>query len=131
MREQRIGRQSAPHWGKLIEDIVATGMPLADVGKRMGAMLTTRMLRAYVDGAQPVHFRGEALIALWCERLKATREELPLLDVTRGYRAVRPKAVDISPQMRNAQALMEAIKPPVQRVIAAARKVGKKAKVAA
>lgn len=120
--------QRAPDWGQLIADVVGTGLSHGDIGSRMGAMLTTRMLRHYAEGVQPVHFRGEALIALWCERMKSERAELPTLAVVRGHRAARPKVVDVSPQMRNAQALMEAIKPPVQRLVKAiARKAVPKA----
>lgn len=116
MREQRIGPQAAPDWARLIAEVVQTGLTHAAIGQRMGAMLTTRMLRAYGDGAQPVHFRGEALISLWCDRLKRDRTALPMIEVVRGHRAVRPKSVDLSPKMLNVQALMEAVRPPVQQV---------------
>jgi len=116
MREQRIKGHSAPAWGQLIEQLVAGGLTHATIGERMGAMLTSRMLRAYADGAQPVHFRGEALIALWCETLKRTREDMPMVAVERGHRAARPKVADLSPKMANVQALVAATRPPQQQV---------------
>ena len=128
MREQNIGKQQAPDWSRLIEDVIATGMTLAQVGSRMGTMLTTRMLRHYADGVQPVHFRGEALIGLWCDRMKRERDDVPMLEIVRGHRAARPKVVDLSPKMANAALLMQAIKPPVQRAPTSAKR---KAKVVA
>lgn len=116
MREQRIKGHAAPAWGVLIEQIVAAGLTHAVIGERMGAMLTSRMLRAYADGAQPVHFRGEALIALWCATLKRAREDMPMLPVERGHRASRPKIADLSPRMANVQALVAAVRPPQQLV---------------
>lgn len=120
--------QNAPDWGQLISDVVSTGLSHGQIGERMGAMLTTRMLRHYAEGVQPVHFRGEALVLLWCERMELDRTELPMLEVVRGHRAIRPKVIDVSPKMRNAHALLEAIKPPVQRVVKA---IVKRKKVAA
>lgn len=116
MREQRIRGHSAPAWGLLIEQLVSKGLTHAAISARMGAMLTSRMLRAYADGAQPVHFRGEALIALWCETLKAKREDMPMLAVDRGHRASRPKVADLSPQMANVALLTQATRPPQQAV---------------
>lgn len=116
MREQRIKGHSAPAWGQLIAQLVAGGLSHATIGQRMGAMLTSRMLRAYTDGAQPVHFRGEALIALWCETLKLKREDVPMVAVERGHRAARPKVADLSPRMANVALLTQATRPPQQAV---------------
>jgi hypothetical protein len=81
--------QMAPDWGRLIAEVVASGLTHADVGIRMGAVLTQRMLRHYAIGVQPLHFRGEALIVLWCERLARARTDLPMVQVQRGHRASR------------------------------------------
>lgn len=99
MRE-RLSTPIVVDWSALIADLVATGMPLATIGKRMGCALTTRMLRFYASGSQPVHFRGELLVELWCERLAKDRAALPKVEIVRGHRAVRPKTVDTSPKLQ-------------------------------
>lgn len=118
MREQRMGPQQAPDWGKLISDVVETGLTHTEIGIRMGAMLSASMVRKYSTGVQPVHFRGEALIALWCERRGEEREALPMLEVVRGYRAGRGRLVNVAPRMQDAlqlAALVAAIAPPKQK----------------
>lgn len=82
----------APDWGQLIEQLVAAGVDDRSIGAAMSCILTSRMIRAYRLGAQPLHFRGDVLIELWCEKLGRDRADLPMAEVIRGHRCARPAA---------------------------------------
>lgn len=66
--------------------MTSKGLTHADIGKAMGSVLTLRMLRHYRLGVQPLHYRGEAMILLWCETLGAERAALPTMELVRGHR---------------------------------------------
>ena len=97
-------------WGQLISDLIDDGLSQREIGLRMGVELTGRMIGHYARGVQPVHFRGEALIDLWCEQLEKKRCELPTLEMERhrGHRATRRER-DLSPKIQNAGLLQVAI----------------------
>jgi hypothetical protein len=84
------------------------------IARHPGVDISVKGVQYLQQGRQPFFHRGDCLVRLWCERTGKPREEIPTGEVLRGHRRAR-QARDASPQMRNAQALMEAIKPPVQR----------------
>jgi hypothetical protein len=120
-------KQTAPDWPTVIEQIVATGMTELEISKQPGVALSLKAVRYLATGVQPLFHRGDALVRIWCDRTGNPREAIPLAPVLRGHRMARA-TVDLSPKMANAQLLMEAIKPPVQRVAKQGAK--RKAKVA-
>lgn len=108
-------RAQTPDWANIITAIIATGMTESDISRSPGIGVSIKAIRYLASGVQPLYHRGNALVDLWCVRTGLAREALPLIDLVRGHRKARG-APDLSPKMMNAQALMEAIKPPVQQV---------------
>jgi hypothetical protein len=94
--------QTAPDWALMIEQLAATGLTPAAIGRAMSTcVLTNQMLRAYRMGVQPLHFRGEALIALWCVTLERHRDDLPMAELIRGHRVATNRQPAAAPQVIN------------------------------
>lgn len=117
-------KQTAPDWAAVIQQIVATGLTELEISKQPGVSLSLKAVRYLATGVQPLFHRGDALVRIWCERTGQARELIPTAPVLRGHRMARV-AADLSPKMRNTQALMEAIKPPVQRQVVTPRRAAK------
>lgn len=111
----------APDWAAIIAAIIATGMSEGDIARAPGVCVSIKAVRYLASGVQPLYHRGNALVDLWCVRTGLGRDELPLIELVRGHRKARG-AADLSPKMLNVQALMEAITPPLQRVIKGAKR---------
>lgn len=80
-------------WHELLQQIMSTGLSLSDIGRRLGGyMISQHMLRYYKLGAQPLHWRGEAMIDLWCSTTKQTRNVLPTTTLVRGHRVQHARA---------------------------------------
>lgn len=75
-----------PDWALMIEQLQEHGLLIREIAVSMGAQLTDRMMSHYRAGAQPLHWRGEGLIALWCKTMDVGREGLPQMDLVRGHR---------------------------------------------
>ena len=67
----------APDWAQIIEGLRASGYSNGDIGRATQSQLTNRMVSYYAAGVQPLHWRGEVMIALWLKATGATREQLP------------------------------------------------------
>jgi hypothetical protein len=78
---------AANDWAAMLEELAALGVGSRRISDAMGGDVTDRMLRVYRNGTQPTHWRGEALVALWCELTGKARELAPRCDVIRGHRA--------------------------------------------
>lgn len=76
-------------WAAMIEQLLALGMSERGIGRVMQSELTRRMIEAYRRGAQPLHWRGELLVRLWCSETKQERAAAPLCQVVRGHRVDR------------------------------------------
>jgi hypothetical protein len=81
---------------------MTAGIPMRKIGTEMGGIeVTDRMLGHYRSGTEPLHWRGDLLIAFWCRTLDRNREDRPMREVTRGrYRAstiMRPSHVVMQP----------------------------------
>ena len=74
-------------WVELIDELTRRGLSRRQIGDAMLTQLTDRMVNHYRAGVVPLHYRGEALIALWCRVTGSARESLPLVELTRGHRA--------------------------------------------
>jgi hypothetical protein len=109
---------TAPDWPAVISQILAAGVARTDVLKRVGS--THRALWHLERGVQPLFYRGELLVALWCEATGRTRSDVPMTLVIRGFRKAR-QALDRSPKL---QSLPDW--PPVQRVEMQGKKRRKK-----
>ena len=89
-------------WAALIEQLIGRGLGINAIGDAMQLQLNGRMLRHYGRGAQPAHFRGEALIALWCQHTGQSRDDAPQCALVRGHRVAHNREMNSTPR---AQAL--------------------------
>jgi hypothetical protein len=112
-------RDTAPDWPIVIEQIVATGLTHEEIARRANQSL--KGMRLLCDGMrQPLFYRGDALIVVWCEMTGKTRNDIPRREVVRGHRKARGPA-DLSPKLQSLPAW-----PPVQRVDMQGKKRRKK-----
>jgi hypothetical protein len=93
--------QTAPDWAVMIEQMVAAGLTFSDIAKATQSVLTDRMVKHYAAGVQPLYWRGEAMIVLWCKSLRADRAALPTCEIVRGHRVTQNKQVSTAPVLRN------------------------------
>ena len=87
-------------WAAVIDQLLRRNVTMRQIGEAMQMMLTTRMIRHYSIGVQPAHFRGEALIAMWCDKTGKSRDNLPTCDLVRGHRVERNREPDASPRLQ-------------------------------
>jgi hypothetical protein len=80
-------RPLAIDWFRLIWDLVQRGMTLRAIASRTDIAEAT--LRGYLLGSHPVHWRGEALVDLWCIVCDNSRTGLPMVEVF-----IAPRVVD-------------------------------------
>ena len=78
---------AANDWSAMLNELSDLGVGSRRISEAMGGEVTDRMLRVYRNGVQPTHWRGEALLALWCEMTGKNRETAPQCQVIRGHRA--------------------------------------------
>ncbi len=79
----------AVDWFRLLWDLVQRGFRLSDVERATGISHST--LRGYMDGSHPPHWRGELLIALWCQVCTKPRHARPTVEVVIAPRVVEPR----------------------------------------
>jgi hypothetical protein len=121
-------------WFRLITDLMQAGIPMRKIGQEMGmAQLTGPMLRHYRAGVEPLHWRGEALVAFWCLTTGQPRDGRPMRDKGGRYKAaivgVRPSHPSKTGIVAAAPAVaptMSAASAPVPAVVPARRKPGPK-----
>lgn len=87
-------------WAAVINQLLLRNVTPSQIGKAMSMMLTHRMINYYASGVQPTHFRGEALIAMWCDKTGKSRDNLPTCDLVRGHRVERNREPDASPRLQ-------------------------------
>jgi hypothetical protein len=81
-------------WAAMIEQLLAAGLTLADIGDSMGfAQLTDKMVRFYGMGVEPQEARRNALIDLWGKTTGKTLDQAPQMEVQygRAIRRIEPK----------------------------------------
>lgn len=81
--------QLANDWGQMMDELLRSGVDTAQIGREMGGNITERMIRLYRTGVQPTHWRGEALLLLWCKITGKAREKAPRCEIVHGRRADR------------------------------------------
>jgi hypothetical protein len=96
----------APDWGSLIDDLVGTGLSQRGIADAMGlTQMTESILRSYREGVQPMWWRGDGLVRLWCDVMKRERSDIPMIPVTRGrrrgVRIVESRTADNGPRLVN------------------------------
>ena len=64
-------------WSEMVFDLKRAGMAQHEICRALGGRITEGMIRQYMVGAQPQHWRGEMLIALWSERTGKDRSQAP------------------------------------------------------
>lgn len=114
-------------WNWLLTDLLRAGLNWQQIGNRLGVQFSDRMIKYYAAGAQPLHFRGEAMIRLWSEVSGKDRAALPTVELIRGHRVAR-KPIDHAPQL---QALPNWPPVPPAAVAPSKRKGGRPRKVVA
>jgi lambda repressor-like predicted transcriptional regulator len=77
---------TAVDWFRLLWDLVQRGHTLAEVSRHTGISKGT--LRGYLSHSQPPHWRGELLIAMWCDVCGKGRADLPVERLTLAPRIV-------------------------------------------
>lgn len=84
-----------PNWARLIDDLVAAGQDLQEIGAAMGyTQVTPKMLQFLRMGAEPMERRAAALMALWCKVMKLKPENAPRLVLQHGT-----KPMDLEPEV--------------------------------
>lgn len=73
-------------WFRLLWDLVQRGHSIADVSKTSGIAEST--IKGYLRGSHPPHWRGERLVALWCQTCDRTRDDLPMAELFIAPRVV-------------------------------------------
>lgn len=84
-----IGKHTSFDWPAMIDGLIHAGMSAKDILAAMGYSYSHRILWHLRNGVQPLHFRGEKLVTLYCHRLGVERDDAPTAEVVRGYRAER------------------------------------------
>ncbi|SOE49111.1 hypothetical protein [Orrella dioscoreae] len=64
-------------WPEIILDLRRSGMGQHEIAKAMGQAVGESMVRQYLAGATPAHWRGEILLSLWEEKTDKTRQQAP------------------------------------------------------
>lgn len=110
-----------PDWSLIIIQLQRAGvlnreiceaMGVSQLTDRMVAKFPQRMISHYHNGQQPLHWRGEGIIGLWCARLGKERAELPMTDLIRGHRVQKRQFSEAPVAKPTAvQALVDAMRP--------------------
>ncbi len=92
----------------MIADLRADGMSDHLILSTMGYAYSDRLIWHLMGGTQPLHWRGEQLVALWCERMRKERDQVPTCNLVRGHRVAKrveqnkaPKAVSLPQWPKN------------------------------
>lgn len=64
-------------WSEIILDLRRAGMGQNEIAREMGHAVGEAMVRQYLAGASPAHWRGEMLLALWEKRTGRGRDTAP------------------------------------------------------
>ncbi|WP_454676661.1 hypothetical protein [Achromobacter marplatensis] len=64
-------------WPEIILDLRRCGMGQHEIARNMGQAVGESMVRQYLAGASPAHWRGEILLTLWEERTGRDRDAAP------------------------------------------------------
>lgn len=73
-------------WATIVEELLAAGIKPSSIN---GGQITHRIIHHYRRGVQPLHWRGEMMLAAWCEHFKKAKNEAPTCPVVRGHRVDR------------------------------------------
>lgn len=77
-------------WFRLLWDLIQHGNTLRIIAARTGIAEAT--LRGYLAGSHPPHWRGEALVRMWCSTFNADRSGIAMTEVYIAPRVVERKA---------------------------------------
>lgn len=64
-------------WSEIILDLRRAGMGQHEIAREMGHAVGEAMVRQYLAGATPAHWRGEMLLTLWEKRTGRVRTDAP------------------------------------------------------
>lgn len=64
-------------WPEIVLDLRRAGMAQHEVARALGPAAGESMVRQYLAGATPAHWRGELLLALWEEKTGRVRAAAP------------------------------------------------------
>lgn len=106
-------------WTEIVLDLRRAGMRQHEIAREMGKAATEGLVRQYLSGATPLHWRGEMLLELWERKTGKSRDRAPMrpADIPRpGPRRRRQQRVFL-PQ-EHVQALAAACGISVSRLMA-------------
>lgn len=73
-------------WATIVEQLLAAGVKPSSIN---GGQITHRIIHHYRRGVQPLHWRGEMMLAAWCGHFGKAKEDAPQCPVVRGHRVDR------------------------------------------
>lgn len=82
-------------WFRLVWDLIQHGQTLTSVAQTAGIPRTS--LNDYMRGGQPMHWRGERMIDLWCVVCSKPRSELPMVQLSVMPRVVKAPGIAEKP----------------------------------
>ncbi len=74
------------NWAEIVEQLLDAGVKASSIN---GGQITHRVIHHYRRGVQPLHWRGEMMIAAWCAHFGKAKDEAPQCPVVRGHRVDR------------------------------------------
>ncbi|URW83904.1 hypothetical protein NBV64_05995 [Alcaligenes sp. DN25] len=80
-------------WSEIILDLRRAGMGQNEIAREMGHAVGEAMVRQYLAGASPAHWRGEMLLEIWERRTGQPRDKAPRrpAEMHRATTARRPR----------------------------------------
>lgn len=87
-------------WAAMLEHINGSGMSDDQIRRELGGVLTKRMVGKYRGGVQPLYYRGNLMLDLWCRVTGKAPDLAPLAEVVRGHRVDR-RLVKTGPAMES------------------------------
>ncbi len=87
-------------WFRLLWDLIQRGHSIASISRR--SKISESTLKGYLHGSHPPHWRGEVLIAMWCQSCDKARDSVPKTEVVLAPRVVhRRPEVEATEQAMN------------------------------
>ncbi len=74
----RHGPLTEIDWAEIVLDLRRSGMRQHEIAREMGKAATEALIRQYLSGATPLHWRGEMLLELWERKTGKRRDHAPV-----------------------------------------------------
>jgi hypothetical protein len=80
-------------WAAMLDELYTAGITASQIAASTNIVQTHRAIEHYRRGAQPLYWRGKALLEFWCLHMRKTANDAPLQEIRRGIRVVREMVV--------------------------------------